>query len=139
MLMRIVRWVVKPILGVLIAVLAAVLMLLMACGLALAAGQSANVSWTIPTTYTDGTSMPVSALQGYIVFWQSASAGAPSGEQMVAGGATNAVVIHINCGIVNFTLVSVTTTGAMSAPSNVVNYNTGLQCVNGVSGFKVGN
>jgi hypothetical protein len=100
---------------------------------ALAAGTTANLSWTVPAAYTSGAAMPASDIASYVISWApSTGQSGPSGALTVAAPATSATV-PVACGSTTFT-VAVTTTAtatypnATSSPSNAVPYATGVTC-----------
>lgn len=111
----------------------AVAMLALLAIKAYAAGTTANVSWTAPTTYTDGETLAASDLAYYTIAWSPLSTGgAPAGMLKVIAPAITATV-PVPCGGENFT-VSVTTSAtakypnATSAPSGAVPYASGVAC-----------
>lgn len=111
--------------------LAAVAALL--AGVAFAAGTTANLSWTAPTAYTDGTTLPASDLDHYTITWAPAAGQAgPAGSLTVAGNLT-AATVPVPCGATSFSLT--VTTGAAahyanatSSPAGPVPYVTGVTC-----------
>lgn len=97
------------------------------------AGTTANVSWTAPTQYTDGSAIKSGDLDHYTISWAPASGqSGPTGSTTVAGTATSATV-PVACGSVSFT-VTVTTSStavyanATSGPAGPVPYATGVAC-----------
>lgn len=110
-------------------------------GIALAAGTSATVSWTMPTQYTDGSTLPASDIASATIAWAPvAGQSGPSGSLTVtpAAGSTlvpSSAVVPVPCGNTSFT-VAITTTAtakyanASSAQSQPpVAYATGVSCV----------
>jgi hypothetical protein len=95
----------------------------MTTGLAFAAGPTANVSWSAPVTYVDGSAMPATDIAFYTVKWGSNS-------KQVTTLSTTADVI---CGSASFT-VSITTKttakypNATSSDAGPVSYATGVTC-----------
>jgi hypothetical protein len=93
-----------------------------------AAGSSANLSWSPPTQYTDGSALPSSDIATYTVTWTGR--GTMNGSKTVTGTSTT---INIPCDQASFT-VSVTTTGSAlypnttSDPTGQVGYATGVTC-----------
>lgn len=112
---------------------AALVALAVGIGVALAAGTTANVSWSAPTQYTDGSTLAPSDIDHFTISWAPA-AGQPgvSGSQQVPATATTATV-PVPCGSTGFT-VTVTTTAtakypnATSAPNSPVPYASGVTC-----------
>lgn len=90
-----------------------------------AAGTTANLSWSAPTQYVDGTALPASDIAFYTVQFNGQS-------QKVTAPATTASV-NVACGSASFT-VTVTTTAtakypnATSDPSGAVPYASGVVC-----------
>lgn len=85
-------------------------------------GQTVSLSWTIPTQRTDGSSLPVSQLAGYQIYYYADGSSAGSGQ-----------VININDPLVttyttqvlppatyNFAIAAVDTTGLASPLSSPV-------------------
>lgn len=110
--------------------LAAILLL---PALALAAGTTANLSWTAPTQYTDNTSIAAGELDHYTIAWapQAGKTG-PTGSLTVAGTLTSATV-PVACGDVTFTLTVTTSAtakypNATSGPAGPVPYVSGVSC-----------
>lgn len=100
-----------------------------------AAGSSAQVSWTAPTAYNEGSALPAGDIASYTVTWVGISGPqgpGPSGSLVVKAPATSAV-LPVACGSVNVS-VSVTTSAsakypnAMSDPAGPVAYASGLVC-----------
>lgn len=97
------------------------------------AGTTANLTWTAPTAYTDGTSLPAADLDHYTISWAPAAGqSGPTGSTTVAGNLT-AATVPVPCGQVSFTLT--VTTGASahypnatSGPAGPVPYVTGVTC-----------
>ena len=98
-----------------------------------ASGATANVSWTAPTQYTDGTTLPASDIGHYTITWsQNAGETGPSGSLTVAGSATTATV-PVACGNTSFTLTVTTDSAAhypnaTSGPAGPVPYVSGITC-----------
>ena len=100
---------------------------------ALAAGTSANVSWTAPTQYTDSSTLPATDIASYTISWAPTSGQTgPSGSLSVTAPALTATV-PVPCGNTTFTVTVTTTATAKypsetSAPSSAVPYATGVTC-----------
>lgn len=75
---------------------------LIACQLALGA-NTATISWTPVTSYTDDTPLPASDIASYTVSW----AGKINGSQTVAAPATS-VVVNVDPATVSFTVTLTT-------------------------------
>jgi hypothetical protein len=109
-------------------------LVLLGVTLSWAAGTTAKISWSAPTTYTDTTALPVGDIDHYTLTWAPASgAGGPIGSMNVPGNLLTAQV-PVPCGGTSFT-VSVTTgpnahiPNATSTPTNAVPYVSGIACV----------
>src|SRR5579885_206625 len=97
------------------ALFATALTLLAAVTVTLGAGTTANLSWTPPTQYTDGSPIGSSDLAYYTISWTPASGvGGPSGSMKVTAPAT-AATVPVPCGSVNFTLTVTTGSAALYA------------------------
>lgn len=100
---------------------------------AFAAGTTATLTWVAPTTYLDGSALPVAQIDHYTINWLPSAGNGTPGSMNVAGNVLTANV-PLKCGNVTFT-VSVTTTAtatypnATSAPSSDVPYATGVSCL----------
>jgi len=106
------------------------------------AGTTANVSWTMPVAYFDGTALPASDIAFTTLTWSPQAGAGPSGSLKVTAPATTAVV-PVPCGSVNF-VASVTTTsgavypGSTSDNTGPVPYATGVSCKpNPITGLAV--
>lgn len=97
-----------------------------------AAGTTANLSWTAPTSYSDGTALPASDIASYTLAWTATSPFAKAGTVSAASSALTATVSTLTCGTYNFTITVTTTATAYSpnssATSAPVLYNTGVTC-----------
>lgn len=80
-------------------------------------GANRTVSWTHPTTNSDGSALPVTAITRTVVVW-GASAGALTNSRIVTGPATS-TVIDFPIGT-HFVAARTTANGNDSALSNVV-------------------
>lgn len=99
-----------------------------------AAGTTANLSWTLPVTYNDGTTaLPATDIASITVCWTPPSSGGPQAGCVTKAGALTTTTIPVACGGESFT-VAVTTTAtaaypnASSDPSASVPYATGVKC-----------
>jgi hypothetical protein len=102
--------------------------------IAYASGTTANLTWTAPTQYTDGSAIAAGELDHYTITWAPATGQVgPSGSLTVAGNLT-ATTVPVACGQVSFTITVTTTASAKyanatSAPGGPVPYATGVTCV----------
>lgn len=101
--------------------------------LTLAAGTTAHLSWSAPTTYNDTSPLPATDIDHYTLTWAPPTGQpGPSGSVNVPGTATTATA-PIPCGNTTFTL-SVTTTAtakypnATSAPTSPIPYASNISC-----------
>lgn len=92
---------------------------------------TATVSWTAPTTYTDGSPIGATDLTQYTVSWSRTIGGTPIGTQAVKVPATSAVV-PVSCGGYYFTVTATAQlTGdapATSLPTTALLFNSGVTC-----------
>lgn len=96
-----------------------------------AAGQTANVAWVLPVTYSDNSALPLSDIAFVTIQWTLG--GVPQTQKVSTAPLTSAVV-NVPCGSVTFDVLVTTTStakypNATSGPSNSVPYATGIQCV----------
>ena len=110
--------------------------------LALAAGTSANLSWSPPLAYQDGTALKATDIAGYTIEWRASATGPVLGTQPAAASATSATV-PVPCGSLVFDVTVTTTASAVypnatSGPSVAVPYASGVACTpNPPSGLKI--
>jgi hypothetical protein len=113
-----------------------------------AAGQTAVVSWTAATGFTDGTSFTAAeqaAVETFICWAPVTSTGARDNGCQTVGPGVLTLSVHIMCGQVEFTAYTMLPPVGgyngpeQSAPTSPVLYDTGLQCLAAVSGAKVTN
>lgn len=117
-------------------ILATALAAVAATSLALAAAPSATVSWTAPTTYTDGTALAAADLASYtVIACRGASACVSFTTAAVAAGTAppTSLAVPLTCGNYTFTVAAETTAAAKyptisSVPSAAVPYATGVSC-----------
>lgn len=112
------------------------LVALLLTSLALAAStngtQTATVSWTAPTQYTDGTTLAATDIANYTVSYVTAASSTPKTVSVPAGTLTTTVAAL--CGTANFS-VTVTTTAtavypnATSSPGGPVPFVSSVNCV----------
>lgn len=109
------------------------LLLCVAASTALATGTTANLTWTPPTQYTDGSPIAAGELDHYTITWAPASGqSGPTGSITVAGNLSSSQV-PVPCGGVSFTLTVTTSAtakypNATSGPAGPVPYVTGVTC-----------
>jgi hypothetical protein len=104
---------------------------LLAATLALAAGTTANVAWTAPTAYTDGTAVGATDIASYTVTWTGSGASTSGSVKVIAPATTAAVTVP--CGSATFTVTVTTSATAYipnvtSSPTTGVPYATGVTC-----------
>jgi hypothetical protein len=110
---------------------------------ALAAGPTATLQWSNPTTYIDGTPLPVTDIASYTITWTRPGSSVTSGTLNVTGPATTATVPGLVCGNFSFTMTVTTTAAAAdpnatSNPTNAAPYATAIKCIpNPVTGVTV--
>lgn len=120
------------------------LIALLLTSLALAAStngtQTATVSWTAPTQYTDGTALAATDIASYTVTYQTATSAVKS---LTVPAGTLTTTVAALCGTANFS-VTVTTTAtavypnATSSPAGPVPFVSSVNCVpNSPSGLTV--
>jgi len=102
--------------------------------------QTANLSWTAPSQYTDGTNLSLSDIAFYTVQWTTAGGAT---QTKVVNAPTVTATVAALCGTANFT-VTVTTSAtavypnATSAPSGPVPFVSSVTCApNPVTGLTV--
>lgn len=97
--------------------------LLLGCGSIIppAGSQTATaaVSWTNPTTYTDGSAfVPASSMKGALISWGTVKGGAKPNQTVVAGAVTSASVPYPGTsGTYYFDVVIQDLNGTQSVPS----------------------
>jgi hypothetical protein len=106
---------------------------------AYAAGSSVTISWTHPTSYTDGSALAATEIKETVITWRRPGNATVVGTARVAAPATSTVVTGLSCGGFNFTAVTVVKTNNVeSAEAGPVLYATGVQCApNPPTGLKV--
>jgi hypothetical protein len=99
-------------------------------GLAFAEGPVARVSWTNPTTYIDGSPLPVTDLKEIIVSWGRNPAGPFTlGTVTVTSPATTVDIPGMVCGNYHFVARAVVKTNEVSTDSTPpVVYATNVSC-----------
>ena len=83
-----------------------------------ASAGGADVSWTPPTTATDGSTL--TALAGYNIYYGTSVSTLTQKVQVTNIGETSYVVTGLSSGTWYFVVTSYTTSGTESVPSNVV-------------------
>jgi hypothetical protein len=79
---------------------------------------SADVSWTPPTTNTNGSTL--TNLAGYTIYYGTSTTALTQKVQVANIGVTNYVISGLTSGTWYFVVTSYTTDGTESEPSNVV-------------------
>jgi len=103
--------------------------------LAQAATPSAALSWTAPTTYTDGSPIISGELKTYTVEWRRSAGGALVGSLIVNAPAVTATV-PVACGVYVFDVIA--TAVIASGATNPVSFDSGVACTpNPPTGLKV--
>lgn len=100
--------------------------------IAVASGTTANVSWTAPTQYTDGTALAATDIDHYTVTACEVNAPGTCVTATVKAPATTGTLAVV-CGQYDFTVTvttgaSATYPNATSSPSSVVPYASGVSC-----------
>jgi hypothetical protein len=104
---------------------------------ALAAGTTANLSWSFPTEYTDGSSLAVADIQETVIQWRRPNSETVVGSLRVTAP-TAAAVATVVCNNYTFTAKIVMKDAAESGETGRAAYATGIKCVpNPPSGLTV--
>jgi hypothetical protein len=77
---------------------------------------AATISWTPPTTYTDGSALTVA---GYHIYWGTAQNNYTSSKTLTGAGFTSAVIDQLTPATYYFVVTTFDGTGSESAYSNV--------------------
>jgi hypothetical protein len=98
-----------------------------------AAGPNANLTWTLPTTYTDDSPLPAADIREVLIEWRRTAAGPLVGSVRVAGAVSAHTVPGLACGDFSFAVIVVTTATArypntQADPSAPAAYATGVAC-----------
>jgi hypothetical protein len=86
-----------------------------------AAAGDAIVSWTYPTTYEDGSAMPVSEITEVTVYYGLTATGPYTANKVVAAPATSTTITNLGKGKWYFTATITATNGLESAQAIEVN------------------
>ena len=113
---------------ILVAALAIIIVVIASVSIAKAAGTSANLAWTHPNAYTDGSALDVADIKETIITWRRPGRTNVVGTVRVTAPASQTVVTGLTCGSFAFTLATVMTSGTTSDDSQPVTYSTGIQC-----------
>lgn len=106
------------------------LLALSSIGVAVGAGTTANLAWTAPTAYLDGTTLPAADIAFYTVSYTFAG----QAQTKVVNAPSVTTTVPVPCGGTTFS-VSITTKStavypnATSGSSNQVPYASGVSCV----------
>lgn len=103
---------------------------LLACvpAVTLAAGTTANLSWTHPTQNIDNTALPVASIKETLIIWKRPGSTVTAGTKRVAAPAASTTVAELWCGSYEFTAATVLVSGEQSNATAAVLYNTGIAC-----------
>lgn len=116
--------------------------MLLFSSVSMAAGTTAQVTWTMPTTYVDNSALPVSDILETVVEWRRTVGGPVEGSVRVAAPAV-ATTVPVACGDALFTAYVITKStarfpSAVGLPSSPpVAYATGVACVPKAPGLSV--
>lgn len=103
--------------------------LMLAAGSALASGTSANLSWMLATQYTDGQTLPVSAIKETLIQWRRPGNPTVVGSVRIAAPGASVVVPGLVCGAFEFTATTILTAGPPPSDElGPVAYTTGVVC-----------
>ena len=97
--------------------------------------QAATLSWTAPTTYTDGSAIPTTLTKTYSMKSGSASSGPWSAEGTTTG--TSGTVSEPSAGTTKWYTVSVTVSGVESANATPVFKSAPDKTPSAASGLKI--
>lgn len=104
-------------------------LILMAAGSALASGTSASLSWTLATQYTDGQTLPVSAIKETLIQWRRPGNPTVVGSMRIAAPGASVVVPGLVCGAFEFTATTILAAGPPPSDElGPVPYTTGVVC-----------
>lgn len=81
----------------------------------------AIVSWTYPTTYEDGTALPISELTEVTIYYGQTATGPYTANKVVAPPATTTTITNLAKGAWYFTATVTSTNGLESVQSIIVN------------------
>ena len=81
----------------------------------------AIVSWTYPTTYEDGTVLPIAEITDVTIYYGQTAAGPYTATKVVVPPATTTTITNLAKGTWYFTATVTSTNGLDSAQSIVVN------------------
>jgi hypothetical protein len=105
------------------------ILLLLAALPVFAAGTSATLSWSHPTTYTDGAALAASDIKETFIQWRRPGSATVAGSVRVTAPATSVVVPGLVCGNFTFTAQTIMTLGATASDeTSPVPYSTGISC-----------
>jgi len=117
---------------VLLGVIGIVLVLMVVAGVrsAQAAGTSANLSWTHPTTYIDGTPLALADIGSTVITWRRTAGGPVVATLTVPAPAAATTVTGLVCGDFVFTARTVMRVDANSSDETAppAPYTTGITC-----------
>lgn len=82
-----------------------------------AGAGTANLSWDPPTQYEDGTTLPLSEISYYKIYYGTSDGGPYSSSITVPGTSTTATISNLTKGVWYFVATTVATNGMESALS----------------------
>lgn len=99
-------------------------------GIAIAAGNSATLNWTLANTYIDGTPIPSGAVKETLIQWRRPGSTTVAGAVRVAAPAATVVVPNLVCGQFEFTATTIMTVTADNSAESVppAPYDTQVRC-----------
>jgi hypothetical protein len=102
---------------------------LVAWSIARAAGASATITWTHPTTSTDGSTLALTEIKETLIIWRRPGNSTVVGSARVPAPSTSTVVTGLVCGSFQFSGATVVKTDdAASVENTPTPYATGVAC-----------
>ena len=102
-------------------------LLLLLPALAFAAGSAANLEWTHPTQYTDGSAINPADIAETLIQWRRPGSETVVGSLHVPAPAANAVAA-VACGDYTFTAQTIMKDAAASGETGRIAYSSGVKC-----------
>jgi hypothetical protein len=96
-------------------------------GLALAAGNSANLSWTLATANEDGSPLAAASILSTKIVWRRPGTTTIVGSVTVPAPAITATVPNLSCGKFEFSAITLVT-GSSSDETAAAAYDTKVVC-----------
>lgn len=128
------RWALELLALIAIGIVVAFMLTVAFAPSALAAGTTANLSWTLPSTWSDGSTLSVSDLKETLIEWRRTAAGPVVGSVRVTAPASSVSVPGLACGDFVFTASAVAKSTALypnsqsASSSPPAAYATGVEC-----------